>query len=437
MNEVEFIYQEKKITIHCKENDLIKDICKSFALKLNLEIDSLFFIYGGEKINLGLTFIDLANNIDKERKKISIIVFQKDLNISSNNVLTIKEVICPKCGENSRMKLENYKITLFECKNGHKINNILLNEYKSTQNSNLSNVKCENCKEKNRENSFNNKFFICISCHKNICPLCKSIHDKTHNIIDYELKNYICSLHNETFNSYCKKCKKNICILCEPIHNSHEMINFSKILPNKNIKMNEIKELKKNIDIFKNSINGFLDNINNLLNKFIENLEILLNININILNNYDEKKRNYQILQNINDLNINFITKDILQIINNKNIGMKLNNIIKIYSQMNNIEYEKDINDESIIIENNENEYDSDNFFDNKKIKNFEKENDEITLIYKNFNIVKIFGSTFVKNNKDKCWIEYNGRNYQLQEYFRSKKYNLSKNSELEIKLIN
>ena len=281
MKEVEFIYEDKKIIIQCNENDKIKDICKRFASKLNLEMNSLFFICGGEKINLELSFINLANTMNKESNKISIIVFENKIEAASKNVIKMKEVICPKCGENARLKIEKYKFTLFECKNGHKINNILLNEFGNTQIINLSNIKCDNCKENDKENTYKNKFFNCISCNKNLCPLCKLSHDKTHNIIDYDLKNYICAAHNEIFNSYCKKCKKNTCIFCEPEHKSHDMINYSKLLPNKDIKMNEIKELKSNIDIFKNSLNDFIEDIKRLLNEFIENLETLYNINYN------------------------------------------------------------------------------------------------------------------------------------------------------------
>ena len=358
MKNVEFNYEGTQITIQCNENDLIKDICKKFASKLSLELDSLFFIYEGGQINL-----ESANTLDKKADKISINVYQNDPEDSSKNVFEIKDVICPECKENARLKIINYKITLFECKNNHKINNILLNEFNNTQIINLSNIKCDICKENDKGQAYKNKFYNCISCNKKFCPLCKNKHDKTHNIIDYDLKNYICTLHNELFNSFCKKCKKNICILCEPEHNSHSLINYSKILPNKDTKMNEIKELKKNIDIFKDSLNVFVDDIKKFLNEFIKNLEILYNINNNIINNYDEKQRNYQILQNLNDLNTNFITKDIKQINSDKNIGMKLNKIIKIYSQMNNLEIKKDINDDSNIIEKVEDEYDSDNDF--------------------------------------------------------------------------
>ena len=49
-------------------------------------------------------------------------------------------------------------------------------------------------------------------------------------------------------------------------------------------------------------------------------------------------------------------------------------------------------------------------------------------LIYKsttNNSKIKLFGSEFVKKNKDKCKIIYNGKEYDLMEYFTiDKNYN-------------
>ena len=58
----------------------------------------------------------------------------------------------------------------------------------------------------------------------NLCPLCKENHDKNHNIIKYNEKNYKCEIHLKGYNSYCLQCEKNICILCEKQHNEHEII---------------------------------------------------------------------------------------------------------------------------------------------------------------------------------------------------------------------
>ena len=62
---------------------------------------------------------------------------------------------------------------------------------------------------------------------------------------------------------------------------------------------------------------------------------------------------------------------------------------------------------------------------------------DEITLIYdidKNKSNVKLFGSDFVKNNKDNCILIYDNKKLELMEYFDLKKFSNDNNS-LIIKL--
>ena len=65
-----------------------------------------------------------------------------------------------------------------------------------------------------------------------------------------------------------------------------------------------------------------------------------------MINNYEIKNRNYQILQNINNINTDNIKKDLNNIINENDINNKFQNILNIYNKMNNT------ND---IIENNYN----------------------------------------------------------------------------------
>ena len=71
------------------------------------------------------------------------------------------------------------------------------------------------------------------------------------NIIEYDQKNYICDLHNEAFNSYCKDCKKDICLMCEGEHNDHNIIYYGKIMQNiKNLKDDLNNQRKKNKYIY-------------------------------------------------------------------------------------------------------------------------------------------------------------------------------------------
>ena len=59
------------------------------------------------------------------------------------------------------------------------------------------------------------------------------------------------------------------------------------------------------------------------------------------------------------------------------------------------------------------------------KEKEDKEDNNEIYIKYKNDDCknVKIFGHSFVQNNKDKCYIIFEGINYKLQEYFNFKDY--------------
>ena len=105
--------------------------------------------------------------------------------------------------------------------NNHIYNDILLNNFKLTQKIVLNDIKCDICNIQNKGSAYNNEFYICNNCNKNICPFCKSIHDKNHTIVDYDDKNYICKKHNEKFTKFCEECNENICILCEDDRSWH------------------------------------------------------------------------------------------------------------------------------------------------------------------------------------------------------------------------
>ena len=198
MAEVEFIFNTIKTVIQCNIKDKMKDIIKKYGIKLGKEIESLYIIYDSNIINEELMekeFIEIANKIDKERKKMNILVYEINTNIERDKRILSKEIICPECKENIRINIINYKIKLFECKNGHNIDNILLNEFYNTQYIDQSKIECNKCKEINKLNSYNNIFYKCNKCNINLCPLCKLNHDKIHKIINYDERLYICDKH--------------------------------------------------------------------------------------------------------------------------------------------------------------------------------------------------------------------------------------------------
>ena len=388
MAEVEFIYKGISINIACKKNEKMKDICERFINEAKENKNLIYYLYNGDKINKELTLESVIN--DKNINKIKILVNLIDEEININAIIKSKNIICPECKDNIRIKIEDYQIKLFECKNNHTINNILLEKYEDSQNIDISKIICEICKEKNKGNAHENIFHRCTKCKINLCPLCKSKHDNSHNIINYDLKDYICEEHNELYIEYCIECKKDICLSCENNHKNHETIFYKNIMRDINELKNDINEYKKEIDIF----NYNIDDIINKLKKVKENMIIYYNIYKKMIDSYEIKNRNYIILKNLNEINNNII-KDI-KVINNDNMNDKIYKILNIYNKM------MYINDITIIYN-----------IGNKDRK------------------VRLFGSKFVENNLGICKVLIDNKEYELL-----KEYCISNKKILEIKLV-
>ena len=84
----------------------------------------------------------------------------------------------------------------YECKNGHNINNILLDEFEDAQYIDESKIICDECKDNNKYTSYKKIFYRCNKCKMNVC---KNKHNKEHKIINYNEMNYICEIHNELY----------------------------------------------------------------------------------------------------------------------------------------------------------------------------------------------------------------------------------------------
>ena len=371
--------------------------------KINISKNDIYGLYNGKILDEEMKEDQIRK--DENNKKI-ILIYEYDKSTVVNNVIKSKEVICPKCKENCLIKIKDYKIVLYNCKDNHQTI-IPINEYEETQKINLSNIKCNKCNTKNKGNTFNNEFYKCLNCNINICPLCKSNHNSGHNTIKYDKKNYVCYQHGDPFFGYCNNCKKNICSFCEDEHNNHDIITYGKIIKDKNKILDNNNLLRTDINTFNNIIKEII----NKLNTVIKNFEIYLEINKNIIDNINNKNRNYELLSNIMNINNNNIHNDIKTIINEKDINIQFNNIMNIYNRMT-------IKNQYNIIK--------------KETKN------EILIKYlikKDDKKINIFGEEFVKNNKDKCKYIYENKEYELTKEFDLTNYNKS-NKILEIKLI-
>ena len=251
MVEVIFNYKAIETKIQSDENDKMKDIVNKFIVKSQKQKSIIIFLYNGNKINEELTFKEQANELDNTRKKMNLLVYDNDDNNNNERkLIKSQDIICLECQENILINIKDYRINLYQCKNNHTKNNILLEEYENNQRIDISEIKCNKCKDKNMKETYNNEFYICNTCNMNLCPLCKSSHNNNHNIIKYNDKNYICNKHNDTFIKYCEECKENLCILCENNHNNHN-IYLGEMVTNKNDLLKENEELRKIIDKFK------------------------------------------------------------------------------------------------------------------------------------------------------------------------------------------
>ena len=103
MAQIEFQYNEINTLIKCNENDSIEEICNKFLAESKLNESEIKYYYDGKNIlDKKLTFNQLANPIDKTRKKMNIIVIKKEISFESP-IVRAKQIICPKCKEKIKM----------------------------------------------------------------------------------------------------------------------------------------------------------------------------------------------------------------------------------------------------------------------------------------------------------------------------------------------
>ena len=301
MVEIEFIYDSRKIIVQGKLEENFETIISKFINKAQTEKNSVYYLYQGKILdysNKNLKLVEIMVSDDKTLNKMKILVFDKNgAKNKDNSLIPSKNIICPECKEFSQIKIKDYKIELFGCKNGHDIDGILLKDFQNTQKINVSQIKCNICKERNKSNTHNNEFYRCINCKINLCPLCKSIHDNCHYIINYEKQYFICYIHKEFYSEYCEDCKLNICSLCTNEHKRHKIMAFKEMIPNILDIKNELNTFRKKIDESNKIIEKTIDK----LKKIIENNEIYYNIFKDLIKSYENNNINYKLLQNLKE----------------------------------------------------------------------------------------------------------------------------------------
>ena len=285
MVEIEFEYFQNNIIIKANIDDYFSTVFYNFYKKAELEPNSVIFLLGSKRISESQKVLDIINEEEKLKDKIIITAFP--LNIDYNHPMfeQSKEIICPKCLKQCRIKIIDYSIKLYDCKNKHSTI-MRLDEFYQSQKIDFKSIKCDVCKIKNLGNSNPNQLLYCQNCKINICSLCKKNHDDSHSIINYEQKNYICSTHHESFIKYCHDCGMNICIKCSLSHSEHNLESFEDIIIEPDNKKIELEKIKDEINILNNNIQKIIYGLNQL----VKSLETYYKTFNNIFNNYEESK---------------------------------------------------------------------------------------------------------------------------------------------------
>jgi len=334
MTTVKFNFKGNMTQIQSKSNEKMSEIINRFLIKSQAVKSNCFFIYKGSNINEELELSKIVD--DKDKNEICILVNEIENDEKKKDLKNSKHVICPECYESSYINIDDYKINILGCKNNHIRKDLLLEQFENSQKIDESGIVCNICRTNNKSETYENIFYFCLKCKSNICPICKSKHDKKHNIINYDQKYFICNNHSDNYSKYCKECNENICALCEKTHKNHNSIYLSEFIIDKEEMANEMDKLKENIDNLKDNIK----NIIKMLNSVLEKYDLYYKIANDIIDNYEIQNKNYYVLQTINEIKNynNDIINDIKNITNEENIKIKLKNILRIYNKMNNIE---------------------------------------------------------------------------------------------------
>ena len=250
MAKIDISYEGVTTQIQCQLNEKLEISIKKFLIKVGKKEGSIFFIHNGNKLDEELTFEEAANVLDKISNTMKIIAYDYISDEDQEKILKkAKGIICPICMENARISVDDFIISLYDCRNKHRTDNIQLDEFEKTQFVDQSKIICDNCKEKNKSESTDNEFYICFACKKNLCILCKKNHDKSHKIFNYEDKDFYCRIHSEVYIGYCNDCKIDICNICQNEHRKHYVIPYGNIIPDIESSKKQLESLNIRIKI--------------------------------------------------------------------------------------------------------------------------------------------------------------------------------------------
>ena len=102
---INFQYNCNKISIQCKNEDRMNDVIEKLKMKIDIEIDKIYLLYNGQKINIEMKIKDIINNEDKNNNEMNIIIYNINNTIINENIKQSEDIICPECKKNVLIKI--------------------------------------------------------------------------------------------------------------------------------------------------------------------------------------------------------------------------------------------------------------------------------------------------------------------------------------------
>ena len=106
----------------------------SFCQKSSIDPTTIYFLSNGNIISPVQTIECQMGEIDKQNKKLNVLVYLiEQENITTKVFAQSKDIVCPVCKEPCKIKIKNFKIKLYSCINKHKTNDIEIKNFTNTQ----------------------------------------------------------------------------------------------------------------------------------------------------------------------------------------------------------------------------------------------------------------------------------------------------------------
>ena len=119
MSEIIFLYNGQEIAIQCNNNEKFNSIIDKFCQKSKLSKNNIYFLFGGKILDEQIDESQIPKN---ENDKKFIIVYDIERT-------KVKENVIIKCKESACISIKDTQISLFQCCNGHNVDNISFDEF--------------------------------------------------------------------------------------------------------------------------------------------------------------------------------------------------------------------------------------------------------------------------------------------------------------------